>query len=173
MKSKLFNNLLLYSLFGVSLGFFGVLYEGVVIGPKMLDHSANRLLFWKDFYAIISPIVYYIPVVPSATLLLLVLYFNTSREKIELKKELKLASILQVSSLLMTLYIVTQINLKSAFSSPDQHATEIPFKVILFNILSVIRIVLTAMGLRSIFRAYIQNERFIGKNAEVGMSIAE
>jgi len=61
MKKKLFNNLVLFSLFGIALGFFGILYEGVVYGPKLLDVSAGRMLFWKGFTSVISPVVYYVP----------------------------------------------------------------------------------------------------------------
>ena len=61
MKHKLFNSLLLFSLFGIALGFFGMLYAGVVTIPKMLDTSMQRMLFWKGFYAIMNPISDYIP----------------------------------------------------------------------------------------------------------------
>jgi hypothetical protein len=155
MTNKLFNNLLLFSLFGVALGFFGILYEGVVNVPKMLDSSMPRMLFWKNFYEVISPIPYYIPVVPIATITLIVLYFKSPKQKIELKNRLKLAGILQITSLVLTFYIVKQMNLKFFFGDIEKYADIIPTKTLIVNIISVIRVALTAVALVSVFKAYI------------------
>jgi hypothetical protein len=159
MKSKLFNNLLLFSLFGVALGFFGILYEGIVNVPKMLDSSMARMLFWKNFYAAISPVPYYIPLVPLATITLVVLYFKTPKQKMELKNRLKLAAIFQIISLALTFYIVKQINLKLYFSDIEKYGGLIPAKTLLVNIISVARVVITAIALASIFKAYIQTQK--------------
>jgi hypothetical protein len=162
MKSKLFNNLLLFALFGIALGFFGILYEGVVYGPKLLDVSMERMLFWKTFTSVISPIIYYVPWVYLATIALIVLYFKTPKEKAELKNKLQWASILQIVSLALTIYILTQINFKLRFGNLEKYADTIQGKVILFNILSVIRVAFAASGLTFIFKAYIQTQQ--GKN---------
>jgi hypothetical protein len=157
MKPKLFNNLLLFALFGVALGFFGILYEGIVYGPKFLDTSMDRMLFWKSFTTIISPLAYYTPWVGLGTLTLVILYFIAPKQKTILKNNLKWASLLQVLSLVVTFYILTQINFKESFGNLDTYATAIPGKVILFNILSVFRIVLVAIALAFLFKGYIQN----------------
>jgi hypothetical protein len=157
MKTKLFKYLLLFSLFGIALGFFGELYEGVVLIPKMLEASAKRMLLWKNYYEVISPIVYYIPLTPLATITVLILYFKTPTQKTELKKQLKLATIFQIASLTLTFYIVKQVNLQLCFSDLEKYANEIPSKAFLVNILSVFRLMLAAMALAFAFRAYIQN----------------
>jgi hypothetical protein len=159
MKGKLFSNLLLFSLFGIALGFFGILYEGVVYGPKFLDVSMERMLFWRNFTSIISPVIYYVPWVYLATIALVVLYFKTPKEKGELKKRLKLASIFQIASLVLTIYILTQINFKMSYGNLEKYADAIPGKAILFNILSVFRITFCAIGLCYIFKAYIQTQK--------------
>jgi len=159
MKSKLFNNLLLISLFGIALNFFGILYEGLVYGPKLLDVSMTRMLFWKSFTTVISPIIYYIPMVYIATILIIILYFNTSKEKIVLKSRLKWGTILQIISLALTIYILTQINIKLRFSNLEKYAATIPGQVILFNILSICRILITATALASVFKAYILTQK--------------
>ena len=156
MKRKLFNSLLLFSLFGIALGFFGILYEGVVYGPKLLDVSGERMLFWKNFTAVISPIAYYVPWVYLATIALVALYFKTPKEKTELKKRLKSGSVFQIISLALTIYILTQINFKLRFGNLEKYADTIPGQVILFNILSIVRIASAATGLTFIFKAYIQ-----------------
>jgi hypothetical protein len=159
MKNKLFNNLLLFSLFGIALGFFGILYEGVVYGPKMLDISTERMLFWKSFTSIISPVIYYVPWVYAATIVLLVLYSGTPKQKAELKKRLGWASLFQVASLAFTIYILTQINFKMRFGNLEKYADTIPGEVILFNILSVLRIAFAATGLVIIFKTYVQIQK--------------
>jgi hypothetical protein len=159
MKSKTFNNFLLFSLFGIALGFFGILYEGIVYGPKFLDTSMERMLFWKSFTSIISPLAYYTPWVGIGTIILVLLYFKTSKQKPILKSRLKWASILQILSLAITFYILTQINFKQSFGDIQKYTDVIPGKVILFNILSVIRIVLVAIALTSLFKGYIQTQK--------------
>jgi len=159
MKSKLFSNLLLFSLFGIALGFFGILYEGVVYGPKLLDVSKERMHFWKDFTSIINPLVYYFPLTHLATITLAVLYIMTPKEKADIRKRLRLASIFQIASLLLTFYILTQINFKQSFGNIEKYANAIPGKVLLFNILSVLRVALAAVGLTFIFKAYIQTQK--------------
>jgi predicted membrane protein len=159
MKGKVFNNLVLFSLFGIALGFFGILYEGVVYGPKLLDTSMERMLFWKNFTSVISPIIYYVPLVYLATITLAFLYFKTPKQKAELRKRLKLATIFQIASLALTIYILTQINFKMRFGNLEKYADTIPGKTILFNILSVLRMALAAIGLTFIFKAYIQTQQ--------------
>jgi hypothetical protein len=154
MQPRLFNKLLLFSLFGIALYFFGILYEGVVYGPKLLDTSMERMLFWKNFTSVISPIIYYVPWVYLATIALLVLYFKTPKEKTELKKRLKWASLFQVISLVLTIYILSQINFKMSFGDLEKYAEAIPGKVILFNILSILRLALAAIALINVFRSY-------------------
>ena len=159
MRIKLFNNLLALSLFGIALGFFGVLYEGIVYGPKFLDVSMERMQFWKAFTAVISPIPYYIPIYPVATVLLLVLSFRTPKEKAGLRKPLIAASLFQIVSLALTMYILTQINFRRSFGDLQKYAADIPGKVVLFNILSMIRIGLGAIAVVVVFKACIQSQK--------------
>ena len=157
--NKLHNNLLLLVLFGIALQFFGVLYEGLVYGPKLLDTSLDRMLFWKSFFSVISPLIYYVPLVYIATLLLLVLYFKTPKQNPQLKKTIAKASIFQLVALALTIYIIAQLNFKAAFSNLETYAAIIPQKVILFNILSVIRIAFAAAALSYTFKAYLQTQK--------------
>jgi len=159
MKHRSFNSLLLFALFGTALGFFGILYEGVVYGPKLLDISTERMIFWKDFTSVISPIAYYVPWVYLATISLVFVAVKTQKENAELKKRLKWASIFQIASLALTIYILTQINFKRSYGELEKYADAIPGKVILFNILSVFRITFGAIGLTCVFKAYVQTQK--------------
>ena len=157
MKSKLFNNLLLFSLFGIALGFFGMLYEGIVTIPKMLDTSMVRMIFWRDYYAAINPVAYYIPLTPLATLVLVGLCFTAP--KTTRKGRMVLAAVLQITTLAITFYVVKAINLKLYFSDIEKYADVIPAKVVLVNILSMVRLVLAATGLGLTFSAYVQAQK--------------
>ena len=159
MKLKLFNNLLVFSLFGIALGFFGILYEGVVYGPKFLDVSMERMQFWKAFTAVISPIPYYIPIYPIATILLVVLSFGAPKEKPGLRKRLIAAGLFQITSLALTIYILTQINFRRSFGNLDKYAYEIHGKAVLFNILSIVRIGLSAIAMAFAFKACMQTQK--------------
>jgi hypothetical protein len=164
MKRKLFNSVLLFALFGIALGFFGILYEGLVYGPKMLGDSKERMLFWKQFYEFVSPVIFYIPLNPLATITLAILAFNTPEGKPALRNRLRAAVLFQVGSFLLTFYIIKIIDLKTAFSDIAQYATVIPAKTALFNCLSVIRIGLSALSLAAVFRGYL----FVQKEEDAG-----
>jgi hypothetical protein len=97
--------------------------------------------------------------VPMATVTLIVLYFKIPKQKMELKNWLKLAGILQVTSLALTFYIVKEIDLKLYFGDIEKYADVIPTKTLTVNIISVIRIALTAIALSSVFKAYIQTQK--------------
>lgn len=164
MKNKLFNNLLLITLFGLALGFFGMLYEGVVIVPKMLNLTPAKMQLWHNFYLIINPIIFYVPVVPMATVILIVLYF-TEKKQNDSRGRLGLAALSQIVVMALTVYIVTQINLKLYFSDIEKYADLIPAKTFLINILSVIRLIFSATALVSTFRHYIKaQQRTLGLN---------
>ncbi len=155
MRNKLFNNLLLFSLFGIALGFFGMLYEGVVLIPKMLGNTMQRMQFWHNFYLLVNPIVFYIPLLPIATIVLILLYFIT-KQKGTVRKQLGKACICQIMTLVLTFYIVTQINLKLYFSEIEKYADVIPYKTLIVNILSVIRLIFSASALFFIFKSYFK-----------------
>jgi len=158
MKSKLFKNLLLFSLFGISLGFFGMLYEGVVYAPKMLDVSAKGMQFWHNFYEVIKPLIFYVPC-QLGTIVLLVLFFQTGKQKTELKKQLKWASLFQIATLALTFYIVKQINLQLCFSDVEKYANAIPDKVILLNIISPFRVIFAGTAMNFLLKAFVQTQK--------------
>jgi len=158
MKSRSYNNALLFALFGIALGFFGILYEGIVVAPKMLNTSMERIFFWRGFYSVISPIIYYTPINQLATITMIVLYFKTTKQDSVIKKQLGIACIFQLMSFVITFYIVTQLNLKGAFNNPNTDVNEIHSKAIVLNILSVIRIVMVGVALMNVFKAYVRKQ---------------
>jgi hypothetical protein len=160
MKDKLFDRLLLTALFGLALGFFGMLYEGVVLIPNMLNLTPAKMQFWHNFYLIINPIIFYIPLVPLATIILIVLYF-TQKKQNDSRLKLGWAVLSQIVVMVLTIYIVSQINLKFYLSDIEKYADIIPAKTLLINILSVTRLIFSAIALVITFNSYIKTHQRI------------
>jgi hypothetical protein len=159
MTKKLFSKVLLFSLFGTAMWFFGNLYEGIVLGPNMLENSVQRMHAWQNFFVVTNPVFFYVPIPLLATMSLTVLFFVAPKQEIEIKRQLKLATILQVVSLTLSIYIITQLNFKLFFGDLGNDADQISSKALLWNIMNALRVVLVALALVSIFKAYIQTER--------------
>lgn len=119
MQRKIFNGLLTFSLFFLAHWFFGNLYEEIVLAPNQLTHSYQALKNWQGYFTISNQIYYYVPFTQIAVVVVWYLYFNSSnkREKSLLKK----ASIFGLLSILITVVIVTQLNLKLFFGDIDQY----------------------------------------------------
>lgn len=83
----------------------------------------------------------------------------TPKEKSGLRKRLITASLFQIASLVLTFYILTQINFGRSFGNLDKYADEIPGKAFLFNLLSFIRIGLGAIAVAFVFKACMQTQK--------------
>lgn len=153
--NKLFSHLLLFSLFGIAMWFFGNLYEAIVIGPNMLENSGQRLHYWQNFFVVINPVFFYVPIPPLAAVSLIVLFFIVPKEEVKIKKQLKLANIFQITSLALSTYIITQLNFKLFFGDLEKYADQIPSRALLWNILNLLRVALIAIALRFVFNAYM------------------
>ena len=88
MTKKKYSNLLLFSLFGLCLWFFGNLYEGIVLTPNLLTDSAMKMYNWQQFFTVTNPIFFYIPLVPMAILTTVFIYLKTSKKKTIVKRHL-------------------------------------------------------------------------------------
>src|SRR4051794_13246582 len=116
MSGKSVCNLLRFALFGIAMWFFGNLYEAVVIGPNMLGADAlQKLHNFQKFFITTNPVFFYIPLSPLATAATVFIYFKTPKTKTVLKRHLKMASIFLTISVALSVYMITQLNLKLFF----------------------------------------------------------
>jgi hypothetical protein len=159
MSNRLFNRLLLFSLFGIAMWFFGNLYEAIVIGPNLLHDSVNRVHAWQQFFMVTNPAWFYVPVPQVATIVLLVLYVKTPGSNVELKRFMRMASIFQLVSILLSVYVILQINLKLFFGDLSQNADKISSMALAWNVLNIIRVILVGVGLTFVFKAYLQTQK--------------
>ena len=159
MTSKRFNSLLLFALFGIAMWFFGNLYEAIVIGPNILHDTAVSLGHWQSFFAVTNPAFFYVPVPQLATVVLIILFFKAGGQGPELKHYLKWATIFQVASIVLSVYIITQINFKLFFGDLTKYADRLYSLALLWNILNLIRIALVGIALVFLFKAYLQAQK--------------
>lgn len=162
MRNQTFANFLLFALAGISLCFSGNLYEGIVIAPNLLTDSIRKIYHWQQFFTTTNPIYFYVPLQPIAILTTFVLYFKTSRENTALKKHIGYATTLLILVLVISIFIITQINLKLFFGTLEKYSAEIYRLSLLWNILNVIRVILLAFTIYHLFNAYL----FIRKKAD-------
>ena len=139
--------------------FFGNLYEAIVIGPNMLIDSVHRLQAWQEFFVLTNPIFFYVPVTQLATIVLVVLFIKTPDGRAEIKRFLKWASILQVVSIILSIYIITQINLKLFFGDLSKISSEVFQMALMWNVLNIVRVFLVGVALCFIFKAYIRTQK--------------
>jgi hypothetical protein len=156
VTNKLANQLLLFALFGIALWFFGNLYEGIVIAPNMLSDSIRKAHDWQDFFVVTNPVMFYIPVAPIATFIIISLYFKTSRENVILKRHFKRATLFGVLAFALGIFIVTQINLKLFFGDIEKYSAADVYKMSLrWNVLNIVRVGLLIPTLIHTFKAYV------------------
>jgi hypothetical protein len=155
MTNKLFNRLLLFALFGIAMFFFGNLYEAIVIGPNMLADTPQRMAHFQNFFIATNPAFFYIPVPQLATVVLPLLYFKTPTQNPELKKLLKLASAFQIAAIILSVYIITQINLKLFFGDLGKYTQQLSTMALTWNFLNIIRLFITSCTLTLTFKAYL------------------
>ena len=141
------NNIFLFSLFGVGMWFFGNLYECIVIGPNMLSDSVARLTSFQDFFITTNQIYYYVPIPILAVISVVFIYFKTPKQDLEIKGRLKLASILLTISIILSTYIIAELNFKLFFGDIEKYANVISSLTIQWNILNIIRTILVGTAL--------------------------
>ncbi|MGD1839737.1 MAG: hypothetical protein ACFB0B_02415 [Thermonemataceae bacterium] len=154
MKLSIFNKLLLFSLFFLAYWFFGNLYEEIVLAPNNLVNSYEALVCWQGFFQVTNQIHYYVPFTQLAVLVVYFLYFKSNDKYI--KELLKRASIFGLASIAITVYIVTQLNLKLFFGDLETFQQEIYNLSLIWLIVNFIRICLVGSTLYFVFKAYLR-----------------
>lgn len=139
MQSKSSDRLLLFTLFFTAHWFFGNLYEELVIVPNQLADTTIALGHWQAFFKFSNPMYYYVPLTQLAILIIWYLYFRASSD--DEKNWLGKASLFGLLSILITVAIVTQINLKLFFGNLSEYQDQELYKLsVIWLIGNLIRI---------------------------------
>lgn len=153
MQIKTFDRLLAFSLFFLAHWFFGNLYEQIVLAPNQLTNSYQALKNWQGYFTVTNPIYYYVPFTQVAVLVVCYLYFKTTRASE--KQLLKKAGLFGLLSIVATVFIVTQLNLKLFFGDIDKHRHEIYALSVLWLIGNTLRLYLVGSSLYFTFKTYL------------------
>jgi hypothetical protein len=152
--------LLLFSLFGLALWFFGNLYEGIVIAPNLLADPIKKLAYWQGFFTLTNPLYFYIPIAPLASLATFVSYFCTPQEKAAVKRHLRSASLFVFLGLILGVFIVIRINLRLFFGDISQLSGNTIYRLsLLWNILNILRLMLLSGGIYHVFNACLLTQQ--------------
>jgi hypothetical protein len=130
---------------GLAHWFFGNLYEAIVLAPNMLVSPYEQLNCWQGFFTVTNQIYYY---VPFTQLAVMVIWFLYVKEKDRLLKTVLLkASLYGLLSILLTVVIVTQLNLKIFFGDLDQVAGDLYTYTLYWVVLNIFRVILVGTTL--------------------------
>ena len=144
--------LLLFALFGTAQWFFGNLYEAVVLAPNMLSSTAAKLQAWQGYFTHTNPIYYYLPLTQLA---LGAVWLSWVKAPVGTasRKLLGQAAVLGLAALLLTAYIVTQLNLQLFFGDLAAIKTALPAMALRWNICNLVRVALLGGCLSLVYRA--------------------
>lgn len=159
MKRSFFSKLLLFALFFLAYWFFGNLYEEIVLAPNNITNSYDALVCWQDFFQVTNQIHYYVPFTQIAVFVVWFLYFKSTNK--ELRRQLKKASLFGLASIAITVYMVTQLNLKLFFGDLEAYKEQLYLLSIIWIIVNFIRICLVGAALYFVFKSYILVHRGI------------
>jgi hypothetical protein len=147
--------LLIISILGFTHWFFGNLYEQIVLAPNTLSLGVEGLQLWRQFFQFSNPIYYFIPISPIsvlATVAALAIGWHTPTKQ---RKWLIGAASFALFTGLLTVYIVTQINLKLYFGTLSNDVSWLQSTQRLNAILGKLRLTSEAVTLYCALRAYL------------------
>jgi small-conductance mechanosensitive channel len=164
MQQQTYNRLLGFSLFFLAHWFFGNLYEEIVLAPNQLMNTFQALKSWHSYFTYTNQIHYYVPFTQLAVVVLCILYFK-SHQEVE-KALLKRASLFGVSAIVLTILIITQLNLKLFFGDLEQHKQEIRTLSIIWFIGNALRLYLVGSALYYTLKLYVSRQSEACKNVQ-------
>jgi hypothetical protein len=161
-KRQLALTLLSIALIGIAQWFFGNLYEAVVTAPNWRVAFTYELLTGQSQFDAGSPVRYYVPVTQLAIVLLWVASALTWRAVPISRRWLGIASIAGALALVLTIYIVTQLNLRLFFGGTALDVAQATPLMQQWQALNYLRVLLvgttllaTAAALRLIYRTHV------------------
>lgn len=132
--------------------FFGNLYEEILT-PNSLVATIEQINAYNRFSSVTEPYYYYIPLTQIGTLITFYLAFFGSLP-LRLRKRLRFAALTSGLATVLTIYIVTQYNLKMFFGDVEHHGERIHQLYLEWGILNGVRILLVGAAIFFLFRVY-------------------
>lgn len=134
-------------------GFFGNIYEEVLV-PNSIVATIEQINAYNRFPSITEPYYYYIPLTQIGVLIVLYLAVFGSSLPAKPRKLMRYAAVFSVLTVVLTVYIVTQYNLKMFFGDVNHLGERIHQLHLEWAILNGIRIILYGVAIFFLFKAY-------------------
>ncbi|MBA0048014.1 DUF1772 domain-containing protein [Mycobacterium sp. NPDC050853] len=144
--------LMYFTVFGIAMWFFGNLYEAIVIGPNIAGDTKEQLKAFQQFTEVTNPVYYYIPLTQIAAITLIVWFVRTPRRAPE-KLSLFLACLAEIAAVVLSVYVIVKLNTTLFFGALGETPSELHQLALQWNILNLVRVVLTAIALLFAMRA--------------------
>lgn len=158
-KLRITAALLVIAVIGLAQWFFGNLYEAVVTAPNWRVGFEYDALTGRSQHEAGSPIRYYVPITQLAVLALWAASFIGWSAVPPLRRWLGAASVSALAALLLTGYIVTQLNLRLFFGQKTPTVSEAgplmqQWQWLNYSRLALVSLALTAaaLALRLVYR---------------------
>ncbi|WP_078312924.1 MULTISPECIES: DUF1772 domain-containing protein [unclassified Mycobacterium] len=144
--------LMYFTVFGIAMWFFGNLYEAIVIGPNIAGDTKEQLKAFQQFTEVTNPVYYYIPLTQIAAITLIVWFVRTPRRAPE-KLSLFLACLVEIAAVVLSVYVIVKLNMTLFFGALGESPSELHQLALQWNMLNLVRVVLTAIALLFAMRA--------------------
>jgi hypothetical protein len=153
MQDRMFGRLLGFALFFMAYWFFGNLYEEIVMVPNHLVNPLYRLEGYQQYFHVVNPVFYFVPFTQLAVLVTIYLFLKCKDE--ELRLFLRKASWYGLFAIVITMVIVTQINLKLFSPEFTKYKNDLYLLSAMWLIGNAIRLILVAMSGNYLLKAFI------------------
>lgn len=140
---------------GLAQWFFGNFYEELVLAPNMLVDSYSQLACWQNYFTVTNQIYYYVPFTQIAVFIVWYLFLFVRQRDKQIRKILLQASSYGFAALVLTVIIVTQLNLKLFFGDIEEYKSELYTLSLTWLILNGVRIYLVGAALYYTFKSYL------------------
>lgn len=149
--------LTLAAVIGLAYWFFGNLYEAIVISPNWIVDSAEQLTRLNGFFVNTGPTLFFVPLTFVATALVWMLLL-VNRDS-ELRVHYRKASLLALALTVLNIVIVTTLVTRLFGADYLSYADELSTYAWRWNVLNVIRMLLTAATAIQLFGAFRKLDR--------------
>lgn len=133
--------------------FFGNVYEEILT-PNQFVASIEQINSYNKFFSITEPYYYYVPLTQMGTIILVYLAFSHHVSQPDQKKLIRSAAITSILATALTIYIVTQYNLKMFFGDVNRFGEGIHRLYAEWAALNGLRIALVGITIWLLFKAY-------------------
>ncbi|RIV21588.1 hypothetical protein DYU11_19505 [Fibrisoma montanum] len=153
---RVLNTLLLIALVSHSMWLFGNVYEAIVDAPNLTASPAAARQCWLDYHSVTNPIFFHIPNTPVGFLALVLAWWR-SRQTLPAtaRQWLTWATLGSLGAILLTVYVVTQINLRLYFGGPNPDNAEVLNLANEWIVLNLARIAFEVVTVVYLFRTYL------------------